>query len=305
MNEITKNTKTVASGNNPIKQVLQQIDLSSFGLTKPQQQVLAINLTRNCGPGSYVYKEGCKAQDIVMIGLQASQLNINIDGVEGCIIPFANKKGGTKKPALVIMTTGMLKIIHSNPDVLHFSTHMVYQDEYFKHNPFSIENPIEHDADTLNKKNPKDLIYAYCYYVVNRGGHKVHGAYVMNKHQIAEHKKCSKNETMWNDRTVDMWTKTVIRKTMKFAPLGIQNAIPDDNSGYEDNQNYAEQDSAYESVPTEDFNPTPAPAPAPVNNIPPNQTKPQEFVVEKQNNSNQGNSNQDLNDGFQEFGDDV
>tara|TARA_A200000113_G_scaffold221554_1_gene233580 strand:- start:1662 stop:2546 length:885 start_codon:yes stop_codon:yes gene_type:complete len=294
MNEITKKPHpseiTWNNSSDPIRKICHLINLNGYIENEKQRKMFISNLVSSCGKDSFPAKQGCQPYGIVLAALKASEYNVNIDGVESCIVPYNGK------PALVIMPTGMLKIIHSNPDVLHFSTHLVYKDEHFVYRPRDIENPIEHTQDHTQTKLPKDLIGAYCYYITKRGSHLIHGAYFMNESEINQHKACSKNHKMWNERKEDMWIKTVIKKTMKFAQLGIQLQI---NEGFEDDQ------GEYESTPTSSYTPS---APAPQTPPPAQKTQPVTPAASESVTINQEPAQQqdvEQTNVFDSFGDEV
>ena len=293
MNDITKKTHPSLitwGSSDPIRQVFQSFNMNDYFETTKQQKIFINNVALNCGKNSFAAKQGCKPYDIALASLKAAEHNINIDGVESAVVPY------NSKAALVIMPTGLLKIIHSNPDVLHFSTHLVYKDEHFVYRPRDIENPIEHTQDHTQIKLPKDLVGAYCYYITKRGSHLIHGAYFMNESEINQHKACSKNHKMWNDRKEDMWIKTVIKKTMKFAQLGIQLQI---NEGFEDDQ------GEYESTPTSSYTPsTPAQqTPPPAQKTQPVTPAASDSVTINQEPAQQQNTEQ--TNMFDAFGDEV
>lgn len=286
----------------PMKTILNSNQMKTlvdnFSLTPAQLKVLSFNLSKNCCKGSYLASQGVKPLDVAMIALEAAQYDINIDNVEAAIVPY------NKKPTLQIMPLGILKLIGQNPNILKFEPFLVYGDEYFAYNPFSIEQPIEHEINFLDERNPQNITHAYVYYVINKGGHIVHGAYVMSKQEIEKHRNCSANynksdnsSSLWVTRREDMFKKTVLKKAAKFAPINLKSNILHQDFN-EDNQNN-------EPTPTSSYTPS---APAPQTPPPAQKTQPVTPAASESVTINQEPSQQqdvEQTNVFDSFGDEV
>lgn len=170
----------------------------------------------------------CDPVTIVRAVIEAAQAGLEPTGALGgaYLVPFFNGKTGRKEAQLIIGYTGLVKLARRSGEIAKVEARVVRQMDEFDYayglNPFVHHKPaldVPQDA-----QNPMTHAYGVIHY---RSGETQFD--VMTAAEILAIKARSKSKDKqgnpsgpWVTDEPEMWKKTVLRRTMKLAPLTIE-----------------------------------------------------------------------------------
>lgn len=162
----------------------------------------------------------CNPQSLFGAIVQASQLGLEPDNSLGhaYLVPFRNRQKKTKDVQLIIGYRGFLDLAWRSQKVVGIDAEVVYSKDHFTYtrglNPTLEHTPSEDD-------DRGERTHAYCIFHLRDGG-KVWR--VLNRADVMKAKEFSAagNSGPWKTHEDDMWRKTAVRATAKYAPLSIE-----------------------------------------------------------------------------------
>ena len=171
----------------------------------------------------------CAPETLVSAIVEASSLGLEIDSRgQAYLVPFFNKKTGTKDVQLIPGYKGLADLAYRSGRVASIFAEVVCENDKFKF-ALGLEPVLEHTPDLLNRGEMKAV------YAVARMKDGEAQFVVLGKSDIEKVKKASKasDSGPWKDWEDEMWKKTAIRRLCKMLPLSpeIQRAISIDELG--------------------------------------------------------------------------
>lgn len=171
----------------------------------------------------------CAPETLVAAIVEASSLGLEIDSRgQAYLVPFYNKKTGTKDVQLIPGYKGLADLAHRSGRVASVFAEVVCENDKFRFS-LGLEPTLEHTPDLDNRGNMRAV------YAVARMKDGEAQFVVMGKSDIEKVKKASKASSSgpWADWEEEMWKKTAIRRLCKMLPLSpeIQRAIAIDELG--------------------------------------------------------------------------
>lgn len=171
----------------------------------------------------------CAPETLVAAIVEASSLGLEIDSRgQAYLVPFYNKKTGTKDVQLIPGYKGLADLAYRSGRVASIFAEVVCENDKFRFS-LGLEPTLEHTPDLDNRGGMRAV------YAVARMKDGEAQFVVMGKSDIDKVKKASKasNSGPWADWEEEMWKKTAIRRLCKMLPLSpeIQRAIAIDELG--------------------------------------------------------------------------
>lgn len=164
----------------------------------------------------------CNPQSLFGAIIQASQLGLEVDNALGhaYFVPFKNRRQHTTDVQLIIGYRGFLDLAWRSQKVVGIDAEVVYSDDRFVYSR-GLNPTLEHTPHEGPERGERT--HAYCIFHLRDGG-KVWR--VLTRDDVMKAKDFSasagRSDSPWNTHEDDMWRKTAIRATAKFAPLSIE-----------------------------------------------------------------------------------
>jgi recombination protein RecT len=152
--------------------------------------------------------------------IQTAQLGLETGSALGhaYLIPFNNKKLGTKEVQFIVGYRGMLDLAGRSPKVSRVIARAVYEGDKFSHQ-FGTDEKIEHIPDPT--ASGSNITHVYAILFLKEGGSIFD---VMHVNEIENIRKRSKSPDSgpWDSDYEAMAKKTVVRRLFKFMPVSIE-----------------------------------------------------------------------------------
>lgn len=160
----------------------------------------------------------CTQMSIVVALLKATELDLDIGQTqEAHVIPFKNKHTQRMEAVLITGYRGLLKIARRSGEIQDVQARVVWPGELFECE-FGLEPKLRH-VPGLDEHQPNEKpILAYAVVRLKDGG----AAYdVMTAGEIERIRQAApgRNADAWVNHWNEMAKKTVLRRTLKLAPL--------------------------------------------------------------------------------------
>lgn len=170
----------------------------------------------------------CAPETLVSAIVEASSLGLEIDSRgQAYLVPFYNKKTGTKDVQLIPGYKGLADLAYRSGRVASIFAEVVCENDKF-HFSLGLNPVLDHTPDLDNRGDMKAV------YAVARMKDGEAQFVVLGKSDISKIKKASRADSgPWKDWEEEMWKKTAIRRLCKMLPLSpeIQRAIAIDELG--------------------------------------------------------------------------
>lgn len=166
----------------------------------------------------------CKAM------LQASQLGLEVDGRQGHLVPFNDKRAGGLIVQFIPGYQGLIGLAYNHPKVKAIWADVVYANDHFVHKK-GLDRVLEHVPADSDDRGELTHAYAVC---EMEGGAKTFVC--LTKREVLKARKSSRGAdsdySPWNTHPESMWAKTAIRNLAKFIPQSseLRDAIEIDDA---------------------------------------------------------------------------
>jgi recombination protein RecT len=154
--------------------------------------------------------------------IQAAQLGLEPDNGLGhaFLVPFRNSKKHTIDVQLIIGYRGFLHLAWQSGKVIGVDAACVHAKDEFRYT-LGLNPVLEHVPS--NAEDAGERTHAYCIFHFRDGGNvwRVIGKDRI-KRAMAASARSSEKDAPWQTDTDEMWAKTAIRATAKYAPLSIE-----------------------------------------------------------------------------------
>ena len=163
----------------------------------------------------------CDLTSICGAVVQASSLGLELDGVLGhaYLVPFNNRRANKKECQLIVGYRGLIDLAHRSGRVSHFSSHVVYEGDYFDFQ-YGTEPRCEHRPAMRDRGEP---IAVYAAVKLTNGGSDfevIPWERILEKQQqYAKKGRGGELYGTWVDNLEEMARKTPIRALAKRVPL--------------------------------------------------------------------------------------
>jgi len=143
-----------------------------------------------------------------------------LDKREAALVMFGNKA------QYMPMVAGIIKKIWNSDQIESISAHVVYKFDQFSYELGDNEH-IHHIPS--DEEDPGELVRVYAIAKIKGGGIM---RCVMNKKQVAKHRKMSKTDYIWKAWPEEQWEKTALKKLSKRLPQSseLERVFEADNS---------------------------------------------------------------------------
>lgn len=157
----------------------------------------------------------CTPQSFLGAMMTCAQLGIepNTPLGQGYLIPYRNH--GTLEASFQLGYKGLIDLAYRSGDVSTIQAHVVYENDEFSYS-FGLEPELKHVPAKGDRGEPT---HVYAVFKTKDGGY---GFDVMSMDDVRSHaKKYSKayGSGPWQTNFEEMAKKTVLKKTLKYAPL--------------------------------------------------------------------------------------
>lgn len=170
--------------------------------------------TRNPKLAECVETDKGKTSILIAI-LNAGQLGIEINGRDGHLVPFQNRRGNYMECVFIPDYKGLIQLAYQSGVVESIEAHAVYERDLFQYQ-FGSDSFVKHVPS--DEDNPGELKYAYACFRMKGGGS---GFVVLNKRQVMNRKSSSKKsgeDSIWQQHPEAMWAKSAVRELAKWMP---------------------------------------------------------------------------------------
>lgn len=169
--------------------------------------------------------------------IKAATLGLEPGGALGhCyLVPFNNKKAGTKEVQFIVGYRGMIDLAYRSPKVKKVISRAVYDKDKFFYQ-FGLDEKLEH---TPNQAGEGDqLTHVYCI-VELENGIKLFDVMTRAEVEMARKRSKASESGPWETDYEAMSKKSVVRRFFKFMPSSIemQTAVGMDEAGERGEQN--------------------------------------------------------------------
>lgn len=150
--------------------------------------------------------------------LNAAQLGLepNTPLGQAYLIPYNNRRAGTKECQFQIGYKGLIELAHRSGELKSIEAHVVYENDDFDFE-FGLEPKLKHIPTKEEDKGAVAWVYAI-YHLVNGGyGFEVMSAADINRHRFQY--SAGANGDAWKNSWEAMAKKTVVKQALKYAPL--------------------------------------------------------------------------------------
>lgn len=162
----------------------------------------------------------CTEASLVMSIIKAAEMGLEIGGGmnHAYLVPFRDKKSGTVQAQLIPGYQGLIELARRSGIVLDIYAHVVHANDTFEVEYGLVQRLVHKPAMVGERGAP---VAAYC--VVKLKEADPHFE-VMTAAEIGAIRARSKaaNNGPWVTDTMEMWRKTVIRRTLKYIPKSIE-----------------------------------------------------------------------------------
>jgi recombination protein RecT len=149
----------------------------------------------------------CSLDSLVLSVLSASQIGVELNGRDAYLVPF---KGQCQ---LIVSYMGMIQLAYNSGVVKSISARAVHANDTFSYTEGSDEKLIYHPYE--GDGEPGSLTHAWAMVKFHNGGEKF---VVLNRREVMERKKSSKNPQNWDLYPDQYWAKSAIRKLSNYMP---------------------------------------------------------------------------------------
>lgn len=162
----------------------------------------------------------CNPQSLFGAIIQTSQLGLEVDNSLGhaYFVPFRNTRQKTKDVQLIIGYRGFIELAWRSGKVVGIDAEVVYEKDRFRYTK-GLNPTLEHIYHEGSDKGERT--HAYCIFHLRDGG-KVWRVLTREDVMKAKDFSAAGNSGPWKTHEDDMWRKTAVRATAKYAPLSIQ-----------------------------------------------------------------------------------
>ena len=162
--------------------------------------------------------------------LKATQRGLEIDGRQGHLVPFFNKKKNAMEAVFVPGYQGLIDLAYRHPSVGSIWSEVVYDTDEF-HYELGLDRTIKHVRN--DAINPGALVAVYAVCKMRNSDDKAF--VVLRQRDIDRIRASSRGSTdpdsLWNKDPESMWKKSAIRQLMKYIPQSaeLREAVNDED----------------------------------------------------------------------------
>ncbi len=162
----------------------------------------------------------CEIKSLLGAIMQAAQLGLEPGLLGHCyLIPFKNRKNGTKEVQFVIGYKGLIDLVRRSGEVETIKAEAVYENDEFEFE-YGLDERLRHKPLLFGDRGK--LIGFYAYAKFKDGGHAFHVMSVEEINRIRDKYSRAKESGPWREEYESMAKKTVIRQLIKYLPISIE-----------------------------------------------------------------------------------
>lgn len=185
----------------------------------------------------------CTIESLFGALVQCSQLGLEPNTPLGhaFLIPFENRRLGKTEVQIVFGYKGLLDLARRSGQIVSIAAHEVCENDLFEFE-YGLDEKLSHRPAMLKPRG--EVVAFYAVAKLAGGGHAFE---VMSVSQVeairdsAQNYKFAKDKeaTVWGKNFVEMGRKTVLRRLMKYLPVGIElaTAVALDSKAEDESQN--------------------------------------------------------------------
>jgi recombination protein RecT len=185
----------------------------------------------------------CTIESLFGALVQCSQLGLEPNTPLGYafLIPFENRRLGKTEVQIVFGYKGLLDLARRSGQIVSIAAHEVCENDHFEFE-YGLDEKLSHRPAMLKPRG--EVVAFYAVAKLAGGGHAFE---VMSVSQVeairdsAQNYKFAKDKeaTVWGKNFVEMGRKTVLRRLMKYLPVGIElaTAVALDSKSEDESQN--------------------------------------------------------------------
>ncbi|ANB55659.1 recombinase, phage RecT family protein [Anoxybacillus sp. B7M1] len=162
----------------------------------------------------------CEIKSLLGAIMQAAQLGLEPGLLGHCyLIPFKNRKNGTKEVQFVIGYKGLIDLVRRSGEVETIKAEAVYENDEFEFE-YGLDERLRHKPLLFGDRGK--LIGFYAYAKFKDGGHAFHVMSVEEINRLRDKYSRAKESGPWREEYEAMAKKTVIRQLIKYLPISIE-----------------------------------------------------------------------------------
>lgn len=165
----------------------------------------------------------CSPQSVLGCLMKCTALGLEPSAVDGLgrayILPYSNKKTGTKEAQLIIGYKGMIDLARRSGQIVDISARAVHEGDFFEYE-FGVHEDIKH-IPSPDYDGTQPLTHVYMVAHFKDGGHYID---VMTRKEVEKVRDRSRASKFgpWVTDFESMARKTVIRRAFPYMPVSTE-----------------------------------------------------------------------------------